>query len=281
MMRKKYTKLVAQLNRKQFSEYKNYLNTHAPKSLNKATISDILQTARKGVPISISEIPESFPLQAIADAAGINLPPSITVPAKKQRYVFYLVEVIFNMEFKKGVFPKNAEFMLNIEDDVNPSYRKSRPIQLFPCRKDKQLFRLDVVGSITIDAGMDISVPMSGSNILPFARVKANAIGTVKANIVIGPFSYVFRKAVIEVTGVGRQVVHWSYKLASVLGGKNMFKSYLLMKIDERATYVKMRAFLTVVPYKKKWITLRLKKHLLRRLQVSADLEVDLTRNNP
>lgn len=279
---RKYGKVVAQLDKKQLTHYRDYLYAHAPKSLAEDTISDIFETTRRGLPISISEIPESYPLNALAKAASITLPPTITVPAEKQHYIFYLVEVIFNMEFKKNVYPKSAEFVLVIEDDVITSYRKSRPVQLFPCRKDKQLFRVnaEIEGAITVDAGLNLYIPMTGSGILPFGQVKSNAAANLqfKTNMVVGPFSYVFRKAAIEVTGLGRQVVRWTYNLESELGGKNMFKSYLLMKIDDRAKYVKMRAFLSVIPYKKKW---KVRKHLLPKLQVPADLQVDLTSNVP
>ena len=97
----------------------------------------------------------------------------------------------------------------------------------------------DVEGSVGIDANLGIS-----AQLLPSAKVEANA--NLKAKLILGPISFHFRKASIEVIGESDPNVFWRYNIHSELFGTNMFRSFLILKVPKEAEFVRMQASLGV-----------------------------------
>jgi len=214
------------------------------------TKEEIKESYKKGVEIASQT--ESRPLISLFKAAKVELPPEIKVDNQQMRYNFYWVEVTFSSLLPKSQFLLSAELELTLSDDVRDSARRTRPIRLFPDRKDIDLFKIDLEGAIGIDQNMNISVPMVGAKLLPFKEVAIDA--KIKAKIVVGPFHFGFRKAAIEVKGKSDQFIHWRYNLQSELYGTNDFKSVLVLKIAEEATDVQISASLGVIPCKRRWL---------------------------
>jgi hypothetical protein len=204
-------------------------------------------------------------------AAGQTLPPELQVDHEKLNYDFYSVEVVFNIMLADDLHPADAKFELRLSDNVANPARKTRAIQLFPGRKDINLFTVDVEGGIGIDADMKLTLPTSaGGAPLPFGKVSADA--KLKAGIVVGPFSYPICRAAIEVVGEQSPVMSWHYKMASALAGANTFKSVLILKVAKEAGEIALDATLWVTPYKTSWLRLRT---VLPPLRASARLVVE------
>ncbi|HET7643632.1 MAG TPA: hypothetical protein VFK40_09000 [Nitrososphaeraceae archaeon] len=143
------------------------------------------------------------------------MPPDLRVQSAEQNYDFHLVQLIFNILLPKNQYPLNAEFVVDVIDDVSQVHCKSRPIRLFPDRKDITLFRIDFDGAIGVDAGMGILSSLDGINLPTLANFNMDA--KIKAKILIGPFSFQYRKAALEVKGEGDYNVIWRYNLSSQL----------------------------------------------------------------
>lgn len=208
---------------------------------------DILSTYKNG--ISISPAIESEPLIPLFNAQNIALPAQIKVDHDQMNYDFYLAQIIFNVLLPQDQFPDYAEFALRIKDDVKESVRQTRPIQLFPAEKHVNLFKIDVEGGVGVDAKMNLSVPAIQG--LPISKFDVD--GHAKANFVAGPFDFQFSKATIEVVGEGSQDIIWRYNVKSEVSGKNMLKSFLILKIAQEAKDVKISASLKIRPWKSKW----------------------------
>lgn len=235
------------------------------------TKEEIKENYQKGVEIASQT--ESRPLISLFKAAKVELPPEIKVDKQQMHYNFYWVEVTFSSLLPKSQFLLSSELELTLSDDVHDSARRTRPIRLFPDRKDIDLFKIDLEGAIGIDQSMNISVPMLGTNLLPFKKAAIDA--NVKAKIVVGPFHFGFRKAAIEVKGKSDQFIHWRYNLQSELYGTNDFKSVLVLKIAEEATDVQISASLGVVPCKRRWLIF---KEVLPPISDQRTLPVELVK---
>lgn len=231
--------------------------------------SDIVENYRKGV--NIASHAESRPLLPLYAAANIPVPPEIKVDHDKMQYDFYSVGVTFSSLLPSNQFAVFAELMIQINDDVKDSTRSTRPVRLFPCHKDKELFNVDFTGEIGLSAGLSYSPLPTGNAFSPIldAKVKAD----VSANLLMGPIRFQFRKAAIEVIGESDQNIVWRYNLKSELTGTNDFKSLLILKVGNEATKVNMSISLGVIPCKHKWLIFR---DFLPKLSDQIDLPVEL-----
>lgn len=215
-----------------------------------AASQDIVASYARGVQIAPQT--ESRPLIPLFEASGRPVPPEMKVDHETMGYDFYSVEVVFTILLPVDEYPLSAEFDLQINDDVANPARKTRPIQLFPGRQDIEYFRADFEGAVGINADMKLSLPLSAAGaLIPFLQVSPEA--RLKAGIVVGPLSFPFRKAAIEVIGEQSQKVHWRYNLQTTLKGANTFKSILILKIANEARSVGFDATLNIVPHKASW----------------------------
>jgi hypothetical protein len=216
--------------------------------------SEALEEAKSGVKVASQA--ESTPLIPLFEAAEVKLPPEVKVANERLRYDFYLIEVIFSMLLEPDQYARSAALDLTITDDATRAERRVRPIRLFPEHKDREYFRVDLEGGVGIDAGLKLSVPLEAltaamPTILPFAKLNAEV--KAKAGIVLGPVSFPFRKAAIQVKGSSDQEIAWRYELESELTGTNEFKSLLVLKVPQEATRVAMDVRLGVKPGKRRW----------------------------
>jgi hypothetical protein len=240
-------------------------------AMNAAT-GDVIASYRRGV--TIAPQTESRPLIPLFEADGHAVPAALKVDHEKMGYDFYSVEVIFTILLPTDEYASSAEFNLEIVDDATNSARKTRPIQLFPERQDKDYFRADFEGAVGIDADMKLTLPLSvAGTVIPFLQLTPEA--KLKAKMVVGPFSFPFRKAAIEVTGEQSQNVYWRYNLQTTLKGANTFKSILILKVAKETTRVAFEADLKIVPCKPSWYLIR--QHL-PPIPVHARLVVELAR---
>lgn len=232
---------------------------------------EIATTYKNG--IEIAPHVESLPLIPLFEAKGIELPGELQVESKIKHYKFYQADIICSMIFEKGVFPLSAELGVTIDDDSTDKVRKTRPIKLFPDRKDITRFSVDVEGSVGIDAGMNFTVPTGPEGIIPFANVHAELDANTKASIVAGPFNYQFKQAAVEVIGTGTDHPYWRYNLKSELSGMNEFKSTLILKVAEQTTKVNFTINFSVIPCKRKWLAF---DDALPKLtdEISASIEI-------
>jgi hypothetical protein len=237
----------------------------------KEVTSEIIENARLGVRIAPQT--ESRPLIPLFKAAKVELPPEIKIDHEQMRYEFYSVEVIFSILLPKDQFPLSAELELYLTDDAQVTARRTRPIRLFPSRKDLQLFEADLEGAVGIDASLNMSSPTLQGTPLPFplsGDVTANA--KLKAGFVIGPLRFPFRKAAVEVRGESDQSLFWRYTLRSELSERNEFKSVLILKVAEEVSSVQIAASLGVVPSKRSWLLFR---NILPQLTSKVTLPVE------
>jgi hypothetical protein len=216
--------------------------------------SEALEKVTSGVEIASQT--ESTPLIPLFEAAEVKLPPEVQVANERMGYDFYLVEMIFSMLLERDQYARSATLDLRITDDATRAERHVRPIRLFPERKDREYFRVDLEGGVGIDAGLGVSVPLetitaSLPTVLPFAKLNAEV--KAKAGIVVGPVSFPFRKAAIQVKGSSDQTIAWRYDLRSELTGTNEFKSLLVLKVPQEATRVALDVRLGVKPGKRRW----------------------------
>ena len=238
-----------------------------------AVVEDILSRAKTGV--RIAPLVESRPLIPLFRAAKIDLPPEIRVDHEELKYDFYYVEITFSILLSREEFPLSAELRLALTDDAQDAARRARPIRLFPGRKDIQFFTVDVEGAIGIDASMNIATPTIGLSFPSFSEISAKvaADAHLKANFVVGPLTFPFRKAALEVRGEGDQDIYWRYNLQSELNGTNSFKSVLVLKVAQEIGSVQMTGVLHVVPCKRRWL---LFKEVLPELSDKMPLTVEL-----
>ena len=206
--------------------------------------------------IEIAPHVECIPLIPLFEIKKMELPAELQVEFQEKHYKFYMTEIICNMMFDKGVFPLSAELGVTIDDDSTDPVRKTRPIKLFPDRKDITRFSVDVEGAVTIDAGLNISVPTGPAGIIPFGDVHAGLDANAKTNILAGPYTYQFKQAAIEVIGTGTDHPYWKYNLKSELSGMNEFKSTLILKVAEETSKINFSITFKVVPCKRKWLAL-------------------------
>lgn len=234
--------------------------------------SDIKKTLREGVHIARSA--RSYPLIPLFRQNKVELPAELRVLHTEMHYDFYLVNVTFSCLLEKDQFPLKAELALNLNDDVQDPARHTRPIRIFPDRKDRVLFSVDVEGSVELDAEMNIGIPPVG---LPhIAAAEASADAHLKGKIVWGPYSIQLRKAAIEVTGINDPTIQWRYDLASELAGHNDFNSFLILMVPREAASLQISAQLGVVPCKRTWWVLR---SVLPPLSDRTDLPVEIVRS--
>lgn len=215
--------------------------------------TDILTSYAQGVGIACHA--ESRPLIPVFQAANVPLPPDLVVDHHQMRYHFYWVELTFSTLFPADMFALNAALEATLHDSLTDPVRRARPIRLFPDHKDIQLFTIDLAGAIGIDAGMNIFIPMAGPHLLPFGQVVTDA--HLKADFILGPYHFPFRKAAIEVKGMSDDVVHWRYNLQSELRGANDFKSILVLKVAKEAKDIQLAVSLSVTPCKRSWLVFR------------------------
>jgi len=232
---------------------------------------EIIHFYRHG--IKIAPHAESRPLIPLFEAAKVKLPPELKVDHEIMLYNFYLVEVTFSSKLPKDQFLTDAEFGINLTDDVKDPVRSTRAIRLFPERKDINLFTVDMEASIGIDANANISIPKSGSELLPFQKADINA--KIKAELIAGPYKIQIRKAAIEVHGTSDQNIVWNYNIKSELSKANDFKSILVLKIAEEAKSVQMHTYLKVTPCKHRW---KIFKDTLDPLEDKTVLTVELAK---
>jgi hypothetical protein len=261
--------LIARLNHREQANLKQHLSKEAyskervfrgtklrgpekianKKELN-SIVSEIIETSREGV--RIAPYTETHDLHYIFSQLGREFPVTFK-DDERAGYKFFLVGVTFNILLSKDQFAKSAEFELVIADDINDPIHKTRPIYLFPARKDKTYFNADLEGIVAIDTNMNFHIPLSGSELIPFGEFQMKASAELKTKIV-AEYKYQYRKAAIEVVGENDIFVRWRYNMKSELDGANMFKSFLIMKTPKEAKFVKMTSSLAVVPAKKKWL---------------------------
>jgi hypothetical protein len=232
---------------------------------------EIARRYREGV--KIAAYPESTSLISLFEIGNKELPTMMRVQHEKMHYDFYFVQAIFNILLEKDEFPIFAQFNLALQDDVKDVARKTRPLSLFPGRKDIELFQVNFDCAVGVDLGMRISIPTIGGDIIPYTKASADA--SIKAGLITIPYSFVIRRAALEVLGEGDTMITWRYNLQSELRGANEFKSFLILKIAQEAKFVKMQASLQVTPCKHKWLFFKdaLKP---RRYETSLPVELEL-----
>jgi hypothetical protein len=204
----------------------------------------------------------------------MEMPADLKVQSEQQNYDFHLVQLIFNVLLPKNQYALNAEFIVNIIDDVDQQQRKARPIRLFPDRKDVTLFTIDFMGAVGIDAGMSILSSLDGVK-LP-TIVNFNMDAKIKSKILIGPLSFQYRKAALEVIGESDYNVRWRYNLASELTGTNQFKSFIILKTAKEAKSVSLKSQLSIQPYKRRW---PIYKDKLEPIASDKVLQVEIVRS--
>jgi hypothetical protein len=230
---------------------------------------DLLNTAHEGVEIRPQT--ESRPLIPLYEASGMSIPAEIRVDHERNGYDYYLVEVGFAAMLSTDQRPLSAQFGLVLADDIADAARRVRPTRVFPGREDVQLFNVDFEGSVGLDAAGKVKVPTVNGQLL---SASATAEARIKTGIVVGPLSFPFRKAKIEVVGEYGQDVTWRYNLKSALWGTNVFKSILILKVASEAREVKAGAALTLTPYKRRWIAFKERLPVLKSDPVEVAIEL-------
>ena len=219
----------------------------------RAAAEDLLSAARQG--IEIRPRSESRPLIPLYEERRIPVPADLRVDHDQNGYDFYLVEVGFAALLPEDELPLSAQFGVVLRDDIAEPARQVRPVRVFPGREDVELFRADLQGAVGLDAGGRLTVPAVGGTLLSMSETMAQA--TIRAEIAIGPFSFPFRKAKIEVVGENGPDVTWRYNMRSALWGANEFKSILVLKVHRQARHVALGAALRLIPYKRRWLVFK------------------------
>jgi hypothetical protein len=235
---------------------------------------EVMKTARVGV--RIAPLVESRPLVPLFEAAKIDLPPEVKVDHEQMKYDFYCVESTFSILLSRDQFPLSAELDITLTDDAHNTARSTRPLRLFPGRKDIRFFTADLEGGVGIDASMNISTPEVGLQLPTFAQVSTKMAmdARLKANFVVGPLTFPFRRAAIEVIGESDQRIFWRYNLQSELKGANVFKSVLILKVPQEVQSAQMETTLSVIPCTHRWLVFR---NMLPKLSDTRSLIVELT----
>ncbi len=230
---------------------------------------EIVENFRNGV--DISTFAESRPLIPMFKLKGRDVPLKYAVDNEKMKYDFYLVELAFRTMLANDQYPVKAQLDLALQDDVQDKSRQLRPVSLFPGRTDVSLFKMDLEGGVGVNAEMGLSVPMINNTVVPIDKLDAKA--KLNANIVIGPFDFSFRKSEIQVSGEHSQTIQWRYNFQSAITGTHDFKCMMILKIAREAQNAKIKAGLSVVPAKEKWLFF---KKELPQLNDFKDLTVEL-----
>ena len=234
---------------------------------------EIIENVRYGV--DIASFSESHPLIPMFKIEGKKVPPKFAVDYEKMGYDFYLVEVSFKTMLANDQYPLKAQLNLVLQDDVSDKNRQIRPVSLFPSRTDVSLFKVDVEGGVGVNAEMGLSVPMADNAAIPLKKLEVNA--KLKANMVVGPFSFSFRKSEIQVSGEQSSNIQWRYNFQSVITGTHDFKCMMILKTAREARQAKMQVQLKVVPAKEHWLFF---KKLLPELTDSRELHIELSHDN-
>jgi hypothetical protein len=233
---------------------------------------DILKSYKTGV--TIAPQTETTPLIPLYRAAKQALPPQIQVDHEGSRYDFYLVQIIFGTTLPSDQYPLAAEFTLKLEDDIADGARRTRPLSLFPARRDVDLFRADLNVDVDLDVSLNFSVPIPDG--LPVTgKVDAGAKSTVSLGV--GPFHFAVRKALVEVSGEGSQDILWRYQFDQRVTGANDFKSLMVLKVAQEARRVKIAAAIAMTPCKAHWLVF---KEVLPQIRDDVDLPVELVPSN-
>jgi len=232
---------------------------------------EILKAYKEGV--TIAPQTESRPLIPLYKAAKLKLPPEIQVDHQTGHYDFYLVQVIFGTTLPSDQYPLKSELTIKLQDDVTDTTRRTRPVSLFPSRRDIVLFKADLNVDVTLDASLSFSAPVP----TPGAVGKAKADAGIKSKLSIGPLHFVVRKAEVEVKGEGSQDILWRYAFDQHVTGANDFKSFLVLKVAQEARSCEMTAAIALVPCKPRWL---LFKKVLPAIHHELVLPVTLVRTS-
>lgn len=234
-------------------------------------ITEIVEVGRNGIRIA-SQV-ESIPIIPLMEALRQPLPVDLKVAHDQSKYVFYIAQVIFSVLLPADQYARFATLEITLKDDVNDSVRRSRPIRLFPARKDINLFTINLGGGIGVDAGINLTVPQIDNQIIPFARASVDA--NIKNSFVFGPIEFPFRQAEIEVLGEADQHIVWRYNLESAFYGTNEFKSFLILKVAEEARSLDMDVVLKIIPCNPRWLLFeRLLPELTDRKLLPVELSI-------
>lgn len=245
----------------------------APQGDTLVIVDEIIASAKQ--PVAMTPFAESRSLIELVKAtAGAELPPEFKVDHEQQAYDFYWVEFGFSIMLDEDQFPRSAELGVVIDEEGPEGPRRTRPVRVFPDRKDAELFSVDVVGGVGLDAGFSFSVPGEANTVLPLVDVEADA--NVKAKLRFGPYSFSFRRAAVKVVGTGADRVYWEYTPKSELRGTNEFKSILLLKVAQETTRVTLKTAVKVVPCRRKWVFF---SDELPAKGCAQDIEVELVRS--
>lgn len=231
--------------------------------------SEILEAYKKGVKIAPQT--ETRPLIPLYKAAKLALPPEIQVDHQTSHFDFYLVQVIFGTTLPSDQYPIRSEMTIKLKDDITDSARRTRPVSLFPARRDKELFKADLDIAIKLDASLNFSAPVP----TPVAVGKAEAGASGSVGLKIGPLHFAVHKAVVEVTGEGSQNILWRYAFDQHVTGANDFKSFLVLKVAQEARRCEMAAAIALVPCRPRWL---LFKQVLPAIYHELVLPVTLVR---
>lgn len=213
--------------------------------------SEIIAAYKKGVKIAPQT--ETRPLIPLYRAAKLTLPPEIQVDHQVSHYDFYLAQVIFGTTLPSDEYPISSELMIKLRDDVTDSARRTRPVSLFPARRDKELFKADLDIAVTLGASLKFQAPVP----TPVAVGEAKADAGAEAKLKIGTLHFAVHKAEVEVTGEGSQDILWRYAFDSHVTGANDFKSFLVLKVAQEARHCDMAASISLVPCKPHWLLFR------------------------
>ncbi len=200
---------------------------------------DILRNWR----VQLDPYVDSLELLSLYKHKGVPIPSDIGQWSK--RFAFYELTFGGDIFVEKGMSVKKLEMGIVFDPKLRKGARHSVAYSIFPRNEWKKYGEASVVFGLSGNLGFQVPLAPNG---VPFGKI-GNLGPQVKAQFLLGPFIYAFKKAVIRGAGKGNYMVNWIIEKGDILEGGD-FETRVVLKVPKRRRSVKamvaMQATVTV-----------------------------------
>lgn len=179
----------------------------------------LYQKSKKSIPADIDQWAKSFGFYELTFGGGIFVERGMRVRKLE-------IGIVFDPELK--------------EEEI-----RSTAYSIFPRNEWKKYGKISVVFGVSGDLGFHVPLTPQG---FPYGKIGELA-PQMKAEFLLGPFIYAFRRAVIRGVGKGHYIVNWVIEKGDILNGGD-FETRVVLKVPKTRHLVKAKVALqaTVIP---------------------------------
>jgi hypothetical protein len=173
----------------------------------------------------------------------IDIPADIDQWSKK--FDFFELNFGGSILVKDGMAVKQLELGILFDPDLGSRKRHAVAYSIFPTNQWREYGGASLTFGLTGDLGFEVPLKPNG---LPFGKV--GEIGPqIKSKLLLGPFAFNFKKAIITGVGKGSNQINWIIKKEEFLKSGD-FETRVVLKVPGKRKTIKARVVLlaTVIP---------------------------------